>query len=285
VVIKVAPPGMAPVLNRDVLRQARVLRALAPTRVPVPDVLWEDPGEPPDVPPLFVMSFVDGVSFEPLFDVDTDVDTLGGDETVVAQRMRNAARTLADLHSFEPHGLGLSGEPCIGLDEEIDRWSRALSTVDPALAPSWEDVADALHASRPPDAPAAIVHGDFRLGNVLAAGPRIAAVVDWEIWSVGDPRTDLGWLLVSADPATYQRATAYAASLPPLAELTEIYAAAIGRETTETPWFQALACFKSAATWALIVKHNRRRATPDPALERMGATLPHLLDRAQDLLS
>ena len=110
-------------------------------------------------------------------------------------------------------------------------------------------------------------------------------MVDWEIWSVGDPRADLGWFLVSADPATYRRTTPYAASLPALDELTEIYSAALGREMTATRWFQALACFKSTATWSLIVKHNRRRATPDPALERMAATLPHLLERTQELLS
>ena len=59
----------------------------------------------------------------------------------------------------------------------------------------------------------------------------------------------------------------------------------LGREVTATHWFQALACFKSTATWSLIVKHNRRRTTPDPALERMAETLPHLLERAQELLS
>ena len=66
--VKVAPPGLPPVLNRDVLRQARVIRALHGTAVPVPDVLWEDAGDPPDVPPLFVMAFVEGASLEPLFD-------------------------------------------------------------------------------------------------------------------------------------------------------------------------------------------------------------------------
>ena len=86
VVVKVAPAGVPPVLNRDVLRQARLLRALRPTVVPVPEVIWEDAGDPPAVPPLFVMSFVEGTSLEPLFDLE------GGDEDppVVAERMRNA---------------------------------------------------------------------------------------------------------------------------------------------------------------------------------------------------
>src|SRR5262249_60605774 len=68
VVIKVAPPGVEPVAHRDVLRQARILKALAATPVPVPEVLWEDPGNPPDTPPLFVMSHVEGDCVEPLFD-------------------------------------------------------------------------------------------------------------------------------------------------------------------------------------------------------------------------
>jgi aminoglycoside phosphotransferase (APT) family kinase protein len=96
VVVKVAPAGLEPVRNRDVLRQATVLRLLGPTAVPVPEVLWTDGGDPPDVPPLFVMTFVEGVSLEPLFDLDGN-----DDEAVVAARMRNAARTMGELHAVE----------------------------------------------------------------------------------------------------------------------------------------------------------------------------------------
>ena len=70
VVVKVAPPGVEPIAHRDVLRQARLIRALDPTAVPVPQVLWEDAGAPPEVPPLFVMSYLGGDSLEPLFDDD-----------------------------------------------------------------------------------------------------------------------------------------------------------------------------------------------------------------------
>ena len=101
-----------------------------------------------------------------------------------------------------------------------------------------------------------MVHGDFRLGNVLATGAHIAAVVDWEIWSVGDPRVDLGWFLVTADPATYRRATRYAASLPPLAELTEIYTGALGREVTAHDVAEAVAFLvsdRSLATTGAVI--------------------------------
>ena len=133
--------------------------------------------------------------------------------------------------------------------------------------------------------PAAVVHGDFRLGNLLAVDATVTAVIDWEIWTVGDPRIDLGWFLANADPATYQRATRYAGALPSPAELLDVYAAALGRDLGDVGWFEALACFKSTATWSLIVKHNRRRADPDPDVEAMAAILPDLLarDRADGL--
>jgi aminoglycoside phosphotransferase (APT) family kinase protein len=280
VVVKVAPPGLPPVLNRDVLRQSRLLRALLPTEVPVPEVVWEDAGDPPEIPPLFVMRFVQGASFEPLFDPDG-----GQDVKLVADSLRNAARTLAALHALDPDHLDVGAEPTVGPGDEIDRWSRLLETIDPALVPGWRAVAESLQAVQPPAPDRAIVHGDFRLGNLLTVGADVAAVVDWEIWAVGDPRVDVGWFLINADPATYRRPSRFAVALPPLEELTEIYTGALGRQLPDLRWFQALACFKSTATWSLIVKHNRRRQTPDPALEDMAATLPELLSQARRLLA
>ena len=279
VVVKVAPPGLPPVRNRDVLRQARLLRSLRETAVPVPAVLWEDAGDPPDEPPLFAMSFVAGTSLEPLFDRDGD-----DPESVVGERMRDAARTLGTLHALVPAALGLAAEPVVGPGAEVDRWCQLLETVDPALAPGWPDVAARLRQHEPGPMRAAVVHGDFRLGNLLAVGATVTAVIDWEIWSVGDPRIDLGWFLANADPATYQRATRYAGALPSPGELLGVYADALGRDVPDTAWFRALACFKSTATWSLIVKHNRRRTEPDPDVEAMAAVLPRLLARANDVL-
>jgi aminoglycoside phosphotransferase (APT) family kinase protein len=279
-VVKVAPPGLAPVLNRDVLRQARLLRALEPAGVPVPRVVWEDPGDPPAIPPLFVMSYIEGSSFEPLFDADG-----GQDETEVASAFRNAVSAMAALHALDPHTLGLGAEPPIGPEEEISRWCQLLETIDPALVPGWPDVAQRLRSTRPAGARPAVVHGDFRLGNMLTVGPRIAAIVDWEIWAIGDPGVDLGWFLVNAEPATYQRPTRFARTVPPPDELVDIYTRSRGGPVPDPRWFCALACFKSTATWSLIVKHNRRRTAPDPALEEMAPVLPHLLDRAREYLA
>ncbi|WP_374113457.1 phosphotransferase family protein [Frankia sp. AgB1.8] len=281
-VVKVAPPGLAPVRNRDVLRQAALLRRLATTDVPVPAVLWEDAGDPPEVPPIFVMSFVEGTSLEPLF--DDDPDAAGDEATVVAERMRDAVRVLASLHAVEPAAIGLGAEPVVSLGAEVARWSRALGTVDPALAPGWEKVADSLAATAPPAMEPAIIHGDYRLGNMLATGPSVTAVIDWEIWSVGDPRVDLGWFLINADPAIYRRPSRYAGVLPTPEELAAAYADRLGAPVAALDWFRALACFKSTATWSLIIKHARRRPTPDRTAEEMAGTLGGLVARAAELV-
>ena len=157
---------------------------------------------PPAVPPLFVMSFVEGSALEPLFDLEEP----GPTEPAVAERWRNGARTMAALHRIEPASLGLGHEPVVGPDQEIDRWCRLLETVDAALVPGWDDVAGTLRR------PSGIAtHGDRarRLPAGQPPGGRRAtspAIVDWEIWSIGDPRVDLGWFLVNADPDTYAAA-------------------------------------------------------------------------------
>ncbi|OBG68215.1 MULTISPECIES: phosphotransferase family protein [unclassified Mycobacterium] len=276
-VIKVAPPGVEPVAHRDVLRQARLLKALAGSAVPVPEVLWEDPGKPPHTPPLFVMSHVEGECVEPLFDGCT-----GG--AGLAERYRNACRAMAALHGLRPGEIGLGDEPIVDAVAEVWRWSETLQTVDAALVPDWPGVRDALLGCAPTPMGPSVVHGDFRLGNLMATGSSINAVIDWEIWSVGDPRIDAGWFLINCDPDTYRRVARSTAEVPPVAELADIYRKELGRNITDVAWFRALACFKSAATWSLIVKHNRRRAAPRAELEAMATTLPGLLDRARSLL-
>jgi aminoglycoside phosphotransferase (APT) family kinase protein len=277
VVIKVAPPGVEPVAHRDVLRQARIVKALAATPVPVPDVLWEDPGDPPQTPPLFVMSYVDGDCVEPLFDGCPPTADL-------AERYCNACRTMAALHSLSPLELGLGGEAVVDAVAEVARWSATLQTVDAALVPDWPAARDALLGCAPKAMRPSVVHGDFRLGNMLAVGDRISAVIDWEIWSVGDPRIDAGWFLINCDPDTYQRVAARPGMAPSTGELAEIYQRELGCQVSDLDWFRALACFKSAATWSLIVKHNRRRRSPRAELEAMAPVLPGLVARTRSLL-
>jgi aminoglycoside phosphotransferase (APT) family kinase protein len=128
IVIKAAPPGLPPVRNRDVLRQARVLEDLASAPgVAVPRVLGTDAGDPPEIPPLFVMEFVHGDSYEPvLHGANPDVS----DDEVEARALA-AAGMLAALHAAKAPAL--EEDAADGLLREVERWSKAFSTVGEEL--------------------------------------------------------------------------------------------------------------------------------------------------------
>lgn len=277
IVIKVAPPGLPPVKNRDVLRQARILRLLADTGVPVPKVLFEDAA----MPPLFAMSFEPGQSYEPHLDVTADPPA---PDTITARALA-AARTLARLQAVPP-----PAEEPVSLREELDRWARLLATVDDDIAPGHQELHERLAGGIPDPVVPTLVHGDYRLANMLFTGERLRAIIDWEIWSVGDPRTDLGWLLMHTDPAHRfheQRGEAdekAGTGMPGRERLLAEYLAAGGERPAALGWFLAYCHYKTAATIAVFVKRNRRRADPDPQLVTAAASLAGVIERGHAVL-
>jgi hypothetical protein len=165
VVVKVAPPGLDPVRNRDVLRQARLLSALeAAPEITVPLVFGTDEGKPSAVPPLFVMSHVDGESHEPL---RQNEGTTPSDDDL-SSRVLAATDMLVALHRF-PAAEAFLGEPVVSPMHEIDRWTRAFATVDPTWIRDAEACRSALVAGVPSPMAPAVLHGDWqhavRLGS------------------------------------------------------------------------------------------------------------------------
>lgn len=277
VVVKVAPPGLAPVRNRDVLRQARLLTALAGiTDVAVPEVLGSDIGAPPDIPPLFVMSFADGESYEPRHIARADRP----DPAEVRARATAGARMLAALHDVAPSDIGIDDES-LALPAEMERWQQSFATceLEPATAGDELKCRQLLAAEVPATVRPAILHGDWRLGNMQCVGTRISAVIDWEIWSVGDPRLDLAWLRLMSDPTHPTAAAPDAPTLEP-DELLAVYEAAIGEPVTDMRWFDALVRYKQAAVSALLVKNAERRDQVTEHTERMRRGVPLLLTAA-----
>jgi aminoglycoside phosphotransferase (APT) family kinase protein len=282
VVVKVAPPGLAPVRNRDVLRQARVLSALAAVpEVAVPTILGTEAGEPPEVPPLFVMSFAEGDSYEPRHTADgpgAPAERPRPEE--VRARASSAASMLAGLHSVSPAALGID-EPDAGLAAEVARWRKAFGTCElgPEQRAAEERCHDTLLAVLPAAAEPAVLHGDWRLGNMQCVGATINAVIDWEIWSVGDPRLDLAWMRLMSDPAHPTAAAPTAPTLEP-AELLAVYAEAAGRPVDAMGWFDALVRYKQAAASALLVKNAGKRGEDSPQIDRMRGGIGLLLEAA-----
>jgi aminoglycoside phosphotransferase (APT) family kinase protein len=285
VVVKVAPPGLEPVRNRDVLRQARVMKALHRTPgVKVPGVVFEDAGSPP----FFVMEFVAGEAYEPKWDVSAAPPV----PATVDRRARAAAAMLASLQAPAPEAVGLAAEPVLSPAAELDRWAALYATVGDELRGDEESLQRALRAHVPGPVPARILHGDYRMGNMQFDGDRVAAIIDWEIWSVGDPRHDVAWLMAFADPIQ-QRAgdrdaanQAAADAMPTGRELLDEYLAAAGqREPPQLDWFLALCYYKLGATMSVLAKRNRRLAEPDPGLELIAQTTPPMIARALELLA
>lgn len=291
IVLKVAPPGLAPVRNRDVLRQARVLDLLASLPgFPVPAVLFRDGGAPPAIPPLFAMQLRRGDSYEPALDV---CDAPPG-PAVAAERMRVAARALARLQAASPRALGLGDEPSVSAGDELERWRRLFYTVDADIGVGHEKLHARLARHVPQSTAARLLHGDFRLANMLFVGSDLEAVIDWEIWSVGDPRCDLAWLLMHADPAHvfYERRSAAdlaaGSALPSRAALIEEYvavrmnhgsaAAEVKAATVGLSWFLGICFYKTASTIAVIYKRDRKRLDPDPKLHVAAGHLDAVLE-------
>jgi aminoglycoside phosphotransferase (APT) family kinase protein len=279
VVVKVAPPGLVPVRNRDVLRQAAVMVALADSRLPVPRVLFTSAGDD-HVPPFYGTEFVEGDAYEPIFDGPgrcSDED--------IRSRSLHAARLLGQLHRLDPVALAIDPGPVVTPAEEVDRWVRAFESVPKDLRFAGLTLGRALARRVPDPVEPVIVHGDFRLGNMIARHGEVKSILDWEIWSLSDPRIDLAWFVTQADAASHPLACWQPPGMPSQAELVSTYQTERGTEMGSLRWFSALVRFKVAATSALIVKHARAQPAPDPNRMKWAPGIEPLVLQGLQMLS
>lgn len=241
-------PPLGHVLNtaHDMAREARVLSALLDTSVPVPCVIELCQEATVLGAPFYVMSYVPGRALRSA----AELAELGPER--VRAISRHTVETLALLHGIDPAEVGLAdfGRPQGFLVRQVNRWGRQLDHSSSRPVPSLNELGARLAKQVPNESSAAIVHGDYRLDNLLLDGDdKITAVLDWEMATVGDPLTDLGLLLA------YERVAGLVPDLPDSsdapgflrgAELVQTYEAA--RETSVPPltFYVALACFKLA---------------------------------------
>jgi aminoglycoside phosphotransferase (APT) family kinase protein len=279
VVVKMAPPGLEPVRNRDVLRQARILDALSPIAdVKVPAVFAADLGSPVDIPPLFVMEYIEGESYEPLL---APLDTVRPTGADVEARVRTAVTMLAAMQGAAPDTVGLAEEPATSLVEEVERWTKAFAScpLSDHAAALEQTCRDWLTRHLPAAIPPVILHGDWRLGNMQCQGPDVHAVIDWEIWSIGDPRIDLAWLMLMAS-REHPSARDTHAPMPGPPQILEWFEAASGTTVPDIDWAQALVRYKQAAASALLVKNAAKRGESGGEIDRMAAGIDALLSWA-----
>src|SRR5262249_54459658 len=149
----------------------------------------------------------------------------------------------------------------ISLRSEVERWVRAFSTVPESMQGRADEAAPLLLEGLPTEEGPSFLHGDYRLGNMLCHGAEVSAVIDWEIWSVSDPRLDLAWLLLHRDHTRNPNASREAPGMPSAAELVAEYESSRDRKVSDLSWFEAVVRFKQAAIGALIWKRLPGTAT------------------------
>ena len=202
-VLRKKPPGPTLPSAHAVDREARVLAALAGSDVPVPRVLLFH--AEPDVvgTPFYVMERVDGRVFG-----SSAMDGAPAPERHAM--VMSYAQTLARLHDVDWQAAGLDGfgRPGGYFARQVDRWSRQWEAERFRDVPALGELRDRLRADLPPDDGAAsLVHGDFRIGNMMfhPTEPRVVAVLDWELSTIGHPMADLGFSVICwrSRPAEY----------------------------------------------------------------------------------
>ena len=249
-VLRRPPTGALLPSAHDMMREARVQSALATTDVPVAEIVLADDGDLLGVP-CYVMTKVPGhvVRGElPAGFADTDEERLGLSFAFVD--------TLAALHAVDHAAVGLGdyGRPEGFMARQVRRWTGQWEASATHEVPEIDELARRLAGSVPPQDRTTIVHGDYRLDNVVLDAHRPAqvnAVLDWELSTLGDPLTDLALVsLFWTGPGERQLSLIPGVThLPGFAtreQLLDRYAAASGADLSGMSWYQAFAHFKFA---------------------------------------
>ncbi len=273
-------PPLGHVLSsaHDMRREHRVISALAQTPVPVPaaiDIVDDTAGTVTGTT-FFLMERAPGVVLART--------TQNADYTPAGLHAigLGLAHALADLHAVDPGevGLGDFGRPDGYLARQLSTWQRQLAASRSRPTPDLDALQARLQEHTPAAGRAAIVHGDYRLDNALVTGPepRLSAILDWEMATLGDPLVDLGILAFYWDiarlPGLFESAVPSAvdpdAGYPDVAELVDAYAARAGIPVPDLGWYRAFAAYKLAVILEGIHYRFLAGETVGEGFDRMG---------------
>ncbi|MBI2714328.1 MAG: phosphotransferase family protein [Rhizobiales bacterium] len=233
-VLRRKPPGKLLPSAHAVDREYRVIRALHAESFPVAEPLLLCGDETVAGTAFYLMSFVDGrVFWEPQMP--------GSNPAERAAVYDSMNETIARLHAFDPAKIGLGdfgkGENYVA--RQVDRWSKQYRASETEKIDAMERLIEWLPSHVPPSGPARVVHGDYRLDNLIVerAAPKVAAVLDWELSTLGDPLADFSYHLMAwhmphsesaAGTATLVRHDLRALGIPSMAAYVDTYIARTG---------------------------------------------------------
>jgi len=289
-VLRRPPPVPRPNSNETMRREARVLAALDGTAVPHPRLVAACPEEGVLGVAFYLMEPVEG------FNPATGLPPLHAGDAAIRHRIGlSMVEAIAALGALDYRAVGLDGfgKPDNYLERQVGRWRAQLASYadcagwpGPGAIPGVDRVAGWLDRHRPARFAPGIIHGDFHLANVMVRpnSGDLAAVVDWELSTIGDPLLDLGWLLATWPEGAAPRATDVAITpwegFATPAELVAYYTAVSGRDLSALDWYVVLACYKLG----IILEGTHARAcagqAPKDTGDRLHAHTIDLFDRA-----
>ncbi|WP_255149847.1 phosphotransferase family protein [Halorarius halobius] len=295
-VIRRPPPGETADRAHDVLREYRVVDALQGTDVPVPETVLSCDDESVLGSDFYVMKKVDG---DVLRDEEPERFATPEHRERVGVEL---VETLAAIHGVDYDAVGLEhgdfGYPPGFTERQVKRWSEQLMwafsvTADEREVPELYDVMEWLQDNVPEETPATLVHGDYKLDNVMygpGTPPEIVAVMDWEMATLGDPFTDLGWMLSywwdekDPDPPestsslsnTFMTREGYSTRR----ELVDRYEELTGFEYDHDRFYRALAVYKLAGLGEMFFRRYLEGNSDDPMYPKMREGVPKLAERA-----
>ena len=283
-----APSSRAP---ENLMREVRLLTALDVTDVPHPQVVVACDDVGVVGAPFYVMEFVDG--FTPTRDLPAPYDV---DDAARRRLGLELIDALASLGAVDWNAVGLDGfgRPDGFLERQVARWlgfdasSRTRTLDDLDVVAAW------LEEHRPAPKTAAIMHGDYQFANVMfrhGTPARLAAIIDWEQSTIGDPLVDLGWLLVLWDEpgempirGTGEERVSALPGFPTRAELAERYAQRSERDLGDLGWYEVFALFKLALVLEGAYARFVSGRSDNPAHARLERMVPALLASAARLV-
>jgi len=287
-VLRRPPRPPLPPSAHDMLREARLLKAIESADVRTPPVLDACDDESVLGVPFYVMEFLEG---------SVIVSEVPEPLSTPAERRRicfELVDALAEMHAVDWTSCGLEGfgKPTGYLDRQLRRFNGLWEVNKTRELPAVQEAGDWLAANMPESPPATIVHGDYRLGNTMFASDapaRLIAIFDWEMATIGDPLADVGYLTATwsqpsggdREPTMFDMLTVtHEEGFLNRDELVARYEEVSGRSMSDLRWYQALALWKAAVFMEGNYKRSLAGATDDPYLKLFDVGVPQLADAA-----
>ena len=247
-VLRRPPLGHVLATAHDMAREHRIITAVGSTAVPVPRTLGLCTDVEVNDAPFYVMSYVEGVV------LDNPDKASGLSPEIRVSLSEHLIDVLADLHAVDVDevGLGNLAKREGYIERQIKRWTSQWEGSKQREIPAIEEGRDGLTSNIPVQQGVSIAHGDFRFGNCLSdlATGRIAAVLDWELCTLGDPLADVGYIGVywSDEPGLDGRANdpTSGGGFPKYASLVERYAKHTGRDVSQVDYYRAFSSWRLA---------------------------------------